>query len=283
MARTAEYRIVAPLRNPKVQLYKGIPLQFSSQGFLKAIDPNDLAIISASPAAILDRLTGSTSTITLSGYSSEPTKEEAFSSILPILFLCHSTSDNMTASISNLYVFDAKARRPKVSSYQMQGLNGVPSQSLSFKNAVTIDLQKIYSILQSATKRDKSVEVAMGRLCYAIGRYSDDDRIIDLAVSLESIFNVNSEISFQFSLYNALLFASDATERVDVYHTLRDLYKKRSRLVHGSTASVAFKPDEFRKLAKIAASNILKKADIIHSHGKSKWDSHLQDTALGVK
>jgi Apea-like HEPN len=61
-------------------------------------------------------------------------------------------------------------------------------------------------------------------------------RLIDLAVALESLFSPDDkqEISFKIALAASNLLGTNAEQRRQIFSELRDLYARRSKIVHGS-------------------------------------------------
>ena len=61
-------------------------------------------------------------------------------------------------------------------------------------------------------------------------------RLIALAVALESLFSPDDkqEISFKIALTASNLLGNDAESRSQIFRDLRDLYARRSKIVHGS-------------------------------------------------
>jgi hypothetical protein len=61
-------------------------------------------------------------------------------------------------------------------------------------------------------------------------------RLIALAVALESLFSPDDkhEISFKIALTASFLLGVDAQQRMQIFEDLRDLYSRRSKIVHGS-------------------------------------------------
>jgi len=52
---------------------------------------------------------------------------------------------------------------------------------------------------------------------------------------IEALFGIDTELSFRVSLYSArFLEPEDRSKQVEVFSTVRELYKVRSRAVHGA-------------------------------------------------
>ena len=115
----------------------------------------------------------------------------------------------------------------------------------------------------------KALRNAMRRLFYAETRALPEDRLVDLMIAAESIYTKDDsrgEVSFQLSQNAALWHDGTNMERRAAFKEMRDAYKLRSDIVHGSMV-------DGEKVA-LAASNVrtLLKAGIAKA-----IDAHLSD------
>ncbi|MEV7845953.1 hypothetical protein AB0O50_18410 [Streptomyces cyaneofuscatus] len=82
-----------------------------------------------------------------------------------------------------------------------------------------------------------SLRVAARRLRIARERDSDEDRIVDLCIGLESILGGGSgagEIVHKISMRAAAILSQSGWGRsVDIFQVMKDVYSYRSRVVHG--------------------------------------------------
>lgn len=79
---------------------------------------------------------------------------------------------------------------------------------------------------------------------YRAGTYFDEshqkvgstERLITLAIALESLLSPDDKenLSFRISLAAAQFVASDPVERTRIFESLREMYRKRSKLFHGT-------------------------------------------------
>jgi hypothetical protein len=67
-------------------------------------------------------------------------------------------------------------------------------------------------------------------------RTQPDERLISLSIALESLFSPTdqSELSFRICQSASLLLGSDAGERLAIFASFREMYKLRSKLIHGN-------------------------------------------------
>ncbi len=141
----------------------------------------------------------------------------------------------------------------------------------------------LFSTLESLRK-DKSIRVTVER--YISARTGADlfNKIIDMAISLESLFSGNQEISFRFSLFNSITSTKDANKRKEVYDLLRLLYSARSSIVHGSDIKKKQElEDNWAKIVDLARLAIIYKMNFLEKRNSVDWQRHLELLALGAE
>ena len=170
---------------------------------------------------------------------------------------------------------------------QSTGFNlSVPSEGHSYsfkKGATSSEVSTIFKNVSKAISLDNKLKISLRRFNASLNKKIPDEKVIDLAICLESMFGSMNEISFQFSLYNAIITDSDANRRYENYKKLKDLYKWRSKIVHGSHELDQHWFDEnWQSLRKLATIAILAKTEFINGHGGGgDWTPHLERLALG--
>jgi len=130
-------------------------------------------------------------------------------------------------------------------SITFQPQSGITTRAPFFENIVIgeecnveeedIDnLKKIFVFL--VNNRNSRFIVAQRRLSLGIERKGLEDRIIDYMVGLEALYlpDGNQELSFRLSLRVAFILFSDSSIRKENYYFLKEMYKIRSNIVHGS-------------------------------------------------
>jgi hypothetical protein len=87
-----------------------------------------------------------------------------------------------------------------------------------------------------------------------------DERLIALSIALESLFSPSdqSELSYRICQYAALLLGTDPAERASVFDSFREMYKLRSKLVHG-----AYDVQRYRNGTFVTEDQLRKWADLI--------------------
>lgn len=87
----------------------------------------------------------------------------------------------------------------------------------------------------------KQLNIAFKRFSFALDRKELEDRLIDLIVSLESLYLKSGEIqelSYRLSQRGALLLGETKEEKTTIKETIKEAYNLRSKIVHGVGAKV---------------------------------------------
>jgi len=85
------------------------------------------------------------------------------------------------------------------------------------------------------------LKIAIKRLNLSFTRGNSEDQFIDAMVGLEALYlpsGTNGELKFRLSLRVAIHQDDNPDERVEKYECVNDLYKTRSKLIHGSIRSL---------------------------------------------
>jgi hypothetical protein len=110
-------------------------------------------------------------------------------------------------------------------------------------------------------------------------------RLIHLAIALESLFSPSDkeELSYKISLYASLLNSGDTNERVENFKFLRQMYKRRSALFHGtySVNKALLTSEEAERLAGIIRISILRFL-VLYLRGEEKRENILTKLSDGV-
>ena len=141
----------------------------------------------------------------------------------------------------------------------------------------------LFLSFETAIQKNKPLTLTLSRFNSSLGRFAPHDRLIDLCIALESVFQSQSEITFQFSLFNALLAEDDPVKRQIIFKQLNKLYQQRSFLVHGSNnLDEIWFEEAWPSLVAIAKASILIKIDFLAQHDHVAWKDHLEQLALGI-
>lgn len=145
------------------------------------------------------------------------------------------------------------------------------------------EIKTLYQSTQAAIIKDKSLIISIKRFNGALTKTEIDDKLIDITICLESIFNAQTEISFRFSLYNSVISESDPSKRYENFLFLKKIYTARSNIVHGNKdVDVIWAVQHWSKIISIARVALLKKIEFLQNNESSSWQSYLDKLALGA-
>ncbi len=187
--------------------------------------------------------------------------------------------------------FDRFYAIKKVKSYQLHSSGELTITSFPSREKYVLDKRKtpqdisaLYDETIRALVAKPKLSLSIRRFNAAMARSGQEDKLIDMTICLESIFDQSSEISFRFSLYNAILAEPDAARREETFAVLRSLYTKRSELVHGSKEfDQNWFTQNWPRVVQIAKLALLNKIDFLKDNNATDWQAHLQKLALGVR
>ena len=130
--------------------------------------------------------------------------------------------------------------------------------------------------------RDQSSEQlapVISRLSEALartGQYASDDKILDVAIALEQMYELDQgEISFKLKTRAACFLESDTQARLRVFKDVEQLYGARSEIVHRRTAnrkkqsSASTKREAFKKGFDVARNTVFK---LIQEGEPANWN-----------
>lgn len=191
----------------------------------------------------------------------------------------------MPISIEKMYVI--RNFRKKISVEKRSIIKGHRHSNLDkFQINRGTDLSygsELFKAASIALQKHPPLRITISRFGSAIGRGSDEDRLIDLCIALESIFQTNTEISFQFVLYNAILSESELEKISAIFATLKRLYSERSSIVHGNKGiDLDWLKEKWPDLLGITKASILRKIDFLQTNEHKDWKHHLERLALGI-
>jgi len=106
----------------------------------------------------------------------------------------------------------------------------------------SLDLAKdaflVYKSLSEDSKRYLRIAMSRFRLSNLTDR--PDDKLVDLWIGLESLYSTDpEELSYRISHRAATLLAEIDSEKSRIFRDLRELYKKRSLIVHGKMLDIS--------------------------------------------
>lgn len=111
-----------------------------------------------------------------------------------------------------------------------------------------LEFSKFWLLLQNdrITKR-KALIQAIRRFGYALERPINEDRLVDFIIACESLFLSDSpakgNLSKTLSARVAYLLSSNSAEGTKIFHTIKQAYKFRNNVVHGSSQTIRLKDE----------------------------------------
>lgn len=201
------------------------------------------------------------------------------------LFILNFFSDGSSASISDAYVLKTARKQTLSQTFQVGGYNHNSASAFGIERGADLSkTQQIFRALLISIAKDPTVRISATRFISAIAKPNPMDKVIDICICLEAIFSASTEVSFRFSLYNALLSNVPADERFEIFNMLKKLYNSRSSIVHGSNEGDETWLDEnWTKILSIAKVALIQKIDFLQTGTKLEWQRHLDEMALGIK
>lgn len=277
------YRVVAPIMNRKCAIPNGFPISISSSIGLRKIRGEDLSVVTQRDSAAASYLDGGKFTITIDDFDFECTDQKLQEIMTCTLFSLNTIADNTSLAIENIFVLKSNSTRI-ARHVRFPGHSQAQATDFKITSRDKIQyVQNLFAAVSIAVAKHAALKLRLGRLNSAIGRSMIDEKIIDLCIALESVFQSNTEISFQFALYNSHLAEANDEKRLEAFQLLKKLYSQRSRIVHGNDdADEAWCVDNFAKLLTIAKASVLQKVEFLNQNDHKAWKNHLESRALGI-
>ncbi len=113
------------------------------------------------------------------------------------------------------------------------------------------ELVGLYKRLDSSPNKGKAA-LALARWNSASDKLAEEDKLIDYWIAMESLFvpETAQELSYRVTLRIAAFLGSDGLERQRIYNEMKDSYRLRSEIVHGSIRK------RKRKLTTVGLTNL---------------------------
>lgn len=278
------YSAVLPILNKGCSLPGTVPLPLSPDVSFRKIRGDDLAVITEEDDDAFGLIKGGTFTLTIDSFDPEMPFPEIQSKITAALFSLNVLGNGTPASIDKAYVIRSLRKHSIHKIYHIPGHHHGNTEKFEVTKGTDLSYgANIFNAVLKALVQHPPLRITISRFSSAIGRSSQDDKLIDLCIALESIFQAQTEISFQFALYNSILSESDPAKRASIFQTLKRLYKERSNIVHGNKdLDVEWAKDRWDDLLLIAKSAILRKVEFLSENNQNSWKDYLEQLALGI-
>lgn len=150
-------------------------------------------------------------------------------------------------------------------------------------------VSELYKIIELAAKKSPSFMITLSRYNSSVLRSTPHDRIIDIAISLESLMTSTTEIAFKFALFTAFITRQKPADREQVFELLQTLYGARSAIVHGDVRGTSAKKKieavtkQFDHVLAVANAAISYHALFLFTNKAEDWPAHVEKLVLGTE
>lgn len=80
------------------------------------------------------------------------------------------------------------------------------------------------------------MDIPLGRFHDSYARQNERDKLIDLCVTLESLYvREKDELAYRLALRCAYFLERDEVKLEETFHAVKDIYNARSKIVHGTS------------------------------------------------
>ena len=245
-------RLVIPLRNREANFFEVSPWFLSDDIRVQEISDEDYATLHREESEIFVPIVTPNSqclVVDLAGDAGQT----AYKAAAKVQFAFKTFSKLPLILSHAAVVAAARGQKAVVEKTLALPVWGDYGQSLSspFAFADAASAQKItqfFKLLTAAIEKHPGLLITLSRFNSCWLRSTDHDRVIDVAVSLESLLSSQTEIKFKFALFNSFITCSSPAERERAFELLKLLYDARSSIVHGDSKSASNK----KKIEQIA-------------------------------
>jgi hypothetical protein len=278
------FDVVVPLTNKTSRLRSKVPIPLAANATVQSVRAPDLMTISAQAPSSRGTVNGTSKVILWADLPAEPSDEDIGKLVLPAVFSLNFFSSTSAAAVSRAYILRTSRKQHLKKTVEIGGYNHNSESTFEIDDGVDFSqVPAIFSGANNAVQKDRSMKISMARFCSAVSKPYRSEKIIDICICLESIFNAATEISFRFSLYNTLLSTATPADRPEVYKRLKKLYDMRSKIVHGSSeGDDAWVEENWAKVVRVAKLALLQKIEFLQRNTKEQWQENLDRLALGV-
>ena len=99
-----------------------------------------------------------------------------------------------------------------------------------------LELIRRWPTYQGDRKRLRLAIRRLAALPSRAGRFGTADQLLDIAIALETMYNLDTpEITYKLQTRTGYYLGTDREERIDIFHKVKNFYRARSALVHGSS------------------------------------------------
>lgn len=279
-----QFSAVLPILNTGCSIPTTVPLSLSADITFRKIKGDDLAIITESDDEVLGIVKGGTYTLTFENFDQSANDSSLNTTVLALLFTLNVLGNGCPLSINRAYVIRSLRKTSLFATRELPSHNHSNAGKFEIEKGTDLALApSLFSAVSSALQSHPPLRITISRFNSSIGRSAMDDKLIDLCIALESVFQSQTEISFQFALYNSLLSEAETVKRQAIFKTLKKLYTERSNVVHGNKdLEDQWVKDNWEDLIRIAKASILRKVEFLNGKTHEEWKNYLETLALGT-
>lgn len=140
--------------------------------------------------------------------------------------------------------------------------------------------QWIATCLAAYRKSQDRVHITMHRFNRYARSSNLADRLMDLAISLESLLENQTEVSFRFSVVLTRSVDKRAEEAIKVAELLAELYTLRSKLAHGDPGALKLMKkirNRIAELHRVSREILTNYIFYISTHSRTDWNMYLKE------
>jgi hypothetical protein len=285
-------KLVIPIRNCKQALVVVSPWSFPDSLFLAEIADEDLGtLLRERPDIFTQTITGRSQCFTALLKPDQEPEQTASDAIAKVQFVFKSLS-SVPLVLSHAVVITSdtgqKATIDKVLSLPVWGdYTEQSSNPFAFKEGVNPkDVTDFYEVIDTAVTKHPAFAITLSRFNSCWLRSSEHDKIIDVAISLESLLSSSTEISFKFALFNSFIASKTPKKRKIAFELLQILYNARSKIVHGDTKKpskdITKAVESLPHILELARAAITYYAFFLYVKNANEWPEHLSNLVFGT-
>lgn len=280
----ARFSAVIPVLNDACAVPTSVPIPLSPSISFQRIRGDDLAVITEKDDEAFGKLKGGSYTLTVENVDADGFEAILDAQLAAAAFSLNILGNGTPLSFGKAYIIRSLR---KTTMHKILEVSGHRHGNLTkFEIPKGTDLgygSNVFAALSIALEKHPPLRITVSRYSSATGRASNDDKLIDLCIALESVFQAQTEISFQFALYNSILSETEINKRKSIFKTLKKLYSQRSNVVHGNKEIDAdWLSAKWPDLVGITKASILRKVEFLTGNEHADWRGYLEGLALGV-
>lgn len=156
------------------------------------------------------------------------------------------------------------------------------SPDISFVSGLTATglLQWLRRCLQAKSNLKDRMYITAHRFVRSARAENSADRVMDLCISLESLLDHQTEVSFRFSISLARVIGKKGAVSEKNAALLADLYEARSKLAHGDPAAgklVRTLEPRFPEVYALAKELLTTYVLYVSEHSRDEWKTHIHN------